>query len=65
MDYPTVKVVFDRKHEATKQKTGLDCLMLGLFQPQDNLHAPNESFSLSMARKGASYYEKFLEALSC
>ena len=23
MDYPTVKVVFDRKHEATKQKTGL------------------------------------------
>ncbi len=48
-----------------KQKTGLDCLMLGLFQPQDNLHAPNESFSLSMARKGASYYEKFLEALSC
>ena len=23
MNYPTVKVVFDRKHEATKQKTGL------------------------------------------
>ena len=39
--------------------------MLGLFLPGDNLHAPNESFSLEMARRGALYYERFLEERSC
>lgn len=48
-----------------KRETGLDCLMLGLFLPGDNLHAPNESFSLDMARRGALYYERFLEEISC
>jgi acetylornithine deacetylase/succinyl-diaminopimelate desuccinylase-like protein len=35
-----------------KRKTGLDSVMFGLFLPEDNLHAPNESFNLEVMKKG-------------
>jgi acetylornithine deacetylase/succinyl-diaminopimelate desuccinylase-like protein len=35
-----------------KRKTGLDSVMFGLFLPEDNLHAPNESFNLDVMKKG-------------
>ncbi|PTX99060.1 M20/M25/M40 family metallo-hydrolase [Opitutus sp. ER46] len=35
-----------------KRATGLDSVMLGLFLPEDNLHAPNESFNLDVMKKG-------------
>lgn len=43
-----------------KAVTGLDSIMLGLYTPQDGLHAPNESFNLVMLEKGIRIYEKFL-----
>ncbi|MBC2594388.1 M20/M25/M40 family metallo-hydrolase [Ruficoccus amylovorans] len=43
-----------------KEKTGLDSLMIGLFTPRDNLHAPNESFELDMMEKGINAYEDIL-----
>ena len=46
-----------------KKITGLDCLMLGLFTPQDNLHAPNEGFYIEMVDKAVKYYEMFFEEL--
>lgn len=44
-----------------KKYTGLDCIMLGLFNPEDNLHAPDESFRLSTIEKASRYYREFLE----
>lgn len=35
-----------------KRVTGLDSVMFGLFLPEDNLHAPNESFNLTVMNKG-------------
>lgn len=49
---------------AIKRNTGLDCVMVGLFSPEDNLHAPNEGFSLSMIEKGTAYYERFFAEIS-
>ena len=46
-----------------KKYTSLDCIMVGLFNPEDNLHAPNESFSLATIAKAREYYCKFLERL--
>ncbi len=43
--------------------TGLDCVMLGLFTPEDNLHAPNEGMSLDMISKASKCYENFFERL--
>jgi acetylornithine deacetylase/succinyl-diaminopimelate desuccinylase-like protein len=47
-----------------KKSTGLDSLMLGLFLPEDNLHAPNESFNLDVMRKGAETVERILADLA-
>lgn len=47
-----------------KSRLGLDSIMLGLFLPQDNLHAPNESFDLSMLEKGARVSEGVLRSLA-
>ncbi len=47
-----------------KKYTGRDCIMVGLFNPEDNLHAPNESFCLETISRASSYYRKFLERLS-
>jgi acetylornithine deacetylase/succinyl-diaminopimelate desuccinylase-like protein len=47
-----------------KRMTGLDSIMLGLFLPEDNLHAPNESFNLDVMRKGTATTEKILAAVA-
>jgi acetylornithine deacetylase/succinyl-diaminopimelate desuccinylase-like protein len=47
-----------------KRVLGLDSVMLGLFLPEDNLHAPNESFNLAMMRKGIAASEKILTTLA-
>ncbi len=46
-----------------KRVTGLDSVMLGLFLPEDNLHAPNEGFSLDVMNKGTKTTRRILEAL--
>ena len=47
-----------------KRDTGLDSVMLGLFLPEDNLHAPNESFSLEVMRKGIETARRILEGIT-
>ncbi len=47
-----------------KRVLGLDSVMLGLFLPEDNLHAPNESFKLSVMEKGMAVSQKVLAALA-
>jgi len=47
-----------------KRVTGLDSVMMGLFLPEDNLHAPNESFNLDVMRKGTETTRRMLRALS-
>jgi len=49
---------------AIKQATGLDSVMLGLFLPEDNLHAPNESFNLDVMSKGIATTRQILAALA-
>ncbi len=46
-----------------KSLTGLDCIMLGLFTPENNIHAPDENFSIQTIKKAAAYYADFLETL--
>ena len=43
---------------------GLDAVMLGLFLPEDNLHAPNESFHLGVMQKGIEASERMLAELA-
>jgi acetylornithine deacetylase/succinyl-diaminopimelate desuccinylase-like protein len=38
--------------------------MMGLFLPEDNLHAPNESFHLGVMERGIRASEKVLAALA-
>lgn len=47
-----------------KQVLGLDAVMLGLFLPEDNLHAPNESFHLGVMKKGIETSERVLAELA-
>ncbi|MBL9202789.1 MAG: M20/M25/M40 family metallo-hydrolase [Opitutaceae bacterium] len=47
-----------------KAKTGLDSVMFGLFLPEDNLHAPNESFNLDVMKKGVATTRRVLEAIA-
>ncbi len=47
-----------------KDATGLDSLMIGLFTPRDNLHAPNESFEIDMMEKGITAYTGILRRLA-
>jgi hypothetical protein len=35
----------------------LDSLLIGLFTPEDNLHAPNESFHLGILEKAVGAFE--------
>jgi acetylornithine deacetylase/succinyl-diaminopimelate desuccinylase-like protein len=49
---------------AIKQVTGLDSVMLGLFLPEDNLHAPNESFNLDVMARGMNTAERILSAVA-
>lgn len=43
---------------------GLDSVMMGLFLPEDNLHAPNESFSLRVMQRGMETSERVLASLA-
>ncbi|HEY8995694.1 MAG TPA: M20/M25/M40 family metallo-hydrolase [Lacunisphaera sp.] len=47
-----------------KQILGLDAVMPGLFLPEDNLHAPNESFHLGVMKKGIEMSERTLAELA-
>jgi len=47
-----------------KRVIGLDSVMMGLFLPEDNLHAPNESFNLDVMRKGTETTRRMLRALA-
>jgi acetylornithine deacetylase/succinyl-diaminopimelate desuccinylase-like protein len=47
-----------------KRELGLDSVMMGLFLPEDNLHAPNESFHLGVMEKGMKASELILERLA-
>ena len=50
--------------ESIKRVLGLDSVLFGLFLPEDNLHAPNESFKLSVMEKGIATSERVLAALA-
>ena len=43
---------------------GIDSVLLGLSLPEDNLHAPNESFNLRVMTRGMAVSEKVLAALA-
>jgi acetylornithine deacetylase/succinyl-diaminopimelate desuccinylase-like protein len=47
-----------------KRSTGLDSVMFGLFLPEDNLHAPNESFNLDVMKKGIETTRRMLLELA-
>jgi acetylornithine deacetylase/succinyl-diaminopimelate desuccinylase-like protein len=47
-----------------KRVLGLDSVLFGLFLPQDNLHAPNESFNLRVMQKGSEVSERMLSTLA-
>jgi acetylornithine deacetylase/succinyl-diaminopimelate desuccinylase-like protein len=47
-----------------KRVLGLDSVLFGLFLPEDNLHAPNESFNLSVMEKGIRASEKVLASIA-
>ena len=47
-----------------KKVTGLDSVMLGLFLPEDNLHAPNESFDLDVMTKGIETAKRILSGIT-
>lgn len=46
-----------------KRATGLDSVMLGLFLPEDNLHAPNEGFNLDVMKKGIATTHRIFSTL--
>jgi acetylornithine deacetylase/succinyl-diaminopimelate desuccinylase-like protein len=47
-----------------KRTWGLDSLMIGLFLPEDNLHAPDESFHLGVMERGIKAVRSTLSALA-
>jgi acetylornithine deacetylase/succinyl-diaminopimelate desuccinylase-like protein len=47
-----------------KRELGLDSVLFGLFLPEDNLHAPNESFDLGIMERGMAVSEKVLRQLA-
>ena len=47
-----------------KRVLGLDSILFGLFLPEDALHAPNESFNLSVMEKGIRASEKILASIA-
>jgi len=46
-----------------KELAGLDSLMIGLFTNEDNLHAPDESFNLTIMDRAINSFEKFFKQL--
>jgi acetylornithine deacetylase/succinyl-diaminopimelate desuccinylase-like protein len=47
-----------------KTVLGLDAVMMGLFLPEDNLHAPNEGFDLRVMKKGIETSQRVLRELA-
>lgn len=47
-----------------KRIWGLDSLMIGLFLPEDNLHAPDESFHLGVMQRGIEASKQLLAAVA-
>lgn len=47
-----------------KNRAGLDSLMVGLFTPLDNLHAPNESFDLSIMNHAIDAFEEIIKNIA-
>jgi acetylornithine deacetylase/succinyl-diaminopimelate desuccinylase-like protein len=47
-----------------RRELGLDSVMVGLFLPQDNLHAPNESFDLGVMEHGIRASARILEGIA-
>jgi len=47
-----------------KRVLGLDSVMMGLFLPEDNLHAPNESFNLDVMQRGIETSRRILLAIA-
>ncbi len=47
-----------------KRVLKLDSVLFGLFLPEDNLHAPNESFHLGVMEKGIRASEKILASVA-
>lgn len=47
-----------------KRVLGLDSVLFGLFLPEDNLHAPNESFDVNVMERGIRASEKILEGIA-
>jgi acetylornithine deacetylase/succinyl-diaminopimelate desuccinylase-like protein len=40
------------------KRAGLDALMIGLFTPIDNLHAPDEGFDLQLMENAIAAFEQ-------
>ncbi|MEO0509480.1 MAG: M20/M25/M40 family metallo-hydrolase [Verrucomicrobiota bacterium] len=47
-----------------KNRAGLDSLMIGLFTPVDNLHAPDESFDLGIMNKAIDAFEQIIKDIA-
>ena len=47
-----------------KNRAGLDSLMIGLFTPVDNLHAPDESFDLSIMNNAIDAFEQIIKDIA-
>ncbi|MEC8405179.1 MAG: M20/M25/M40 family metallo-hydrolase [Verrucomicrobiota bacterium] len=47
-----------------KKRAGLDALMIGLFTPVDNLHAPDESFSLPLMSNAILAFEEIIQKIA-
>ncbi|MDG1702438.1 MAG: M20/M25/M40 family metallo-hydrolase [Opitutae bacterium] len=46
-----------------KNRAGLDAIMVGLFTPEDNLHAPNESFDIGLMQKATETFANIFRSL--
>ena len=46
-----------------KNRAGLDAIMVGLFTPEDNLHAPNESFDIGLMQKATETFADIFRSL--
>lgn len=47
-----------------RARTGLDSLMIGLFLPDSNLHAPDENLDLALVTRGIKVYEDLFEGVA-
>ena len=47
-----------------RTRTGLDSVMIGLFLPDSNLHAPDENLDLSLVTNGIKVYEDLFEGVA-